>query len=128
MLIPSSCALAMARLMASALARSTMLAMIAPLMRSAVKRFLFSAAEGDAEKAVFVAVRKLEVDELVDDLRDGRGHAAGFADERGVVGQVGREVDAVDVARAVFGRAVDFDFAVDAAGAEDGGIDEVGAV
>ena len=34
MLMPSSCALAMARLMARALARSTMLAMIAPLIRS----------------------------------------------------------------------------------------------
>ena len=66
-LMPSSCCVAMARLIAMPFARSTMEAMIAPLMQiAAVKRFLATAAQSDFEKFVFVATRKLPFEEAID--------------------------------------------------------------
>ncbi len=120
----------MARLMAVSLARSTMPAMTAPLTRSpAVQVLVAAAAERDLEEAIVFALAELRVDDLGDDrVDDGLAVVAVLLEERGIERQVLVDVDAVDFLRALLGGTRDLDFAVDAAGAQDGGIDHVRAV
>src|SRR5687768_1182666 len=73
-------------------------------------------------------MRELRIHHLVDEMSD-RCRGVPFPrEELWVVRQVGREIDLVDLAGAFLGWAMDLDLSVDAAGPENGGIDEIGAI
>src|SRR5207249_6994726 len=60
-----------------------------------VKNFFAATAERDFEKFIFFAAGKLPIDEALDQFTNRRSDVLRFLGERAVVGQVGREVDAV---------------------------------
>ena len=66
---------------------------------AAVKDISLSAAQGDFQEFVLIAMGELQVDDGIHQRIDGRGNAAGSLHERGIVREAGSEIDFVNIAR-----------------------------
>src|SRR5207247_7823748 len=92
------------------------------------KRFFAPAAQRHLEKLVFVTACELQVDEARDQTFDRRADSIGFFSEHTIIGQLVGEINSVNLPRALFVWAINFDFAVDPAGTQNGWVNQVGAI